>query len=81
MPTLLIVQVGLLADRFAGDSSDCERPRTLSESVVLDTVVTTNYESQHASGEMGMQTQDTLDNRRRSFSFLNISPILRAREG
>lgn len=64
MPTLLIVQVGLLADRFAGDSSDCERPiRTSSESVVLDTVVTANYESQHPSGEMGMQTRDTLDNR------------------
>jgi len=80
MPTLLIVQVGLLADRFA-DSSDCEGPRTSSESVVLDTVVTTNYESQHTSGDMGMQTRDTLGNRRRSLSFVNIRPILRVREG
>ena len=61
MPTLLIVQVGLLLpDCIARDGSDCERAGT--SSVVLDTVLTTNYESQDTSGVIGMQTRDTPDN-------------------
>ena len=43
MPTLLIVQVGLVADRTARGANDCERPGT--RSVVLDTFVVTNHES------------------------------------
>lgn len=42
MPTLLIVQVGLVADRTAGGTNDCE-PRT--GSVILDTIVNTNHEN------------------------------------
>ena len=63
MPTLLIVQVGLVADRTAGgaDSDDCERPGT--RSVVLDTIVITNHESQDTSGVLGIQSRDTFDNR------------------
>ena len=78
MPTLLIVQVGLLADRIARDAvHDCERPRT--SSVVLDTVITANYESHDTSG---MQTGDTEDRRDpQRFSFPNVTPILRARDG
>jgi hypothetical protein len=78
MPTLLIVQVGLLADRIAEDAvGDYERNRT--SSVVLDTVITANYESQDTSG---MQTRDTDDQRDpQCFSFPNVTPIFRAREG
>ena len=49
MPTLLIVQVGLLADRTVGSASgnDCERPGT--RSVILDTIVTTIHENQDTS--------------------------------
>jgi hypothetical protein len=43
MPTLLIVQVGLVADRTAGVANDCEQPGT--RSVVLDTIVNTNHEN------------------------------------
>ena len=43
MPTLLIVQVGLVADRTAGGANDCERPDT--RSVVLDTIVITSHEN------------------------------------
>jgi hypothetical protein len=52
MPTLLIVQVGLVADRTAGGANDGERPGT--RSVVLDTIasVNTNHEN-----------RDTLDDR------------------
>jgi hypothetical protein len=61
MPTLLIVQVGLLLPNcIARDGSDCERAGT--SSVVLDTVLTTNYESQDTSGVIGMQIRDTPDN-------------------
>ena len=61
MPTLLIVQVGLLADRTPGGANDCERPGT--RSIVLDTIVITTSENRDPSGLMGMQTRDTLDNR------------------
>lgn len=54
MPTLLIVQVGLVADRTARGASDCERPGT--RSVVLDTIVIANHENQDTSGVMGMET-------------------------
>lgn len=80
MPTLLIVQVGLLADRIAGDASDCERPETSSTSVVLDTVITTNYDSSDAIDMP--RSRDTLDGQRdpRSLLFPNVTPILRAQE-
>ena len=54
MPTLLIVQVGLVTDRTAGRVNDCERPGT--RSVVLDTIVIASHENQDTSGIMGMQT-------------------------
>ena len=57
MPTLLIVQVGLVADRTTRGANDCERPGT--RSVVLDTVVefiVTNHESRDTSDVMDMQT-------------------------
>ena len=81
MPTLMIVQVGLVADRTAGGPNDCERLGT--RSVVLDTIVTTNYENQDTSGVMGMQSRDTLDDGQdpRSLSIPNVTPILRAEEG
>lgn len=66
MPTLLIVQVGLLADRTAGGANDCERPG--SRSIVLDTIVITTHENRDTSGLMGMQTRDTLDDRQDSGS-------------
>lgn len=70
MPTLLIVQVGLVADRTAGGANDCEQPGT--RSVVLDTIVNTNHEN-----------RDTLDDRQdpQSLSFPNVTPNLREREG
>lgn len=61
MPTLLIVQVGLLADRTAGGANDCERPG--SRSIVLDTIVIATHENRDTSGPMGMQTRDILDDR------------------
>ena len=64
MPTLLIVQVGLVADRTAGGANDCEQPGT--RSVVLDTIVNTNHEN-----------RDTLDDRQ---AFPNVTPNLRERE-
>ena len=54
MPTLLIVQVGLVADRTARGANDCERPGT--RSVVLDTIVITNHENRDTSDVMGIQT-------------------------
>ena len=54
MPTLLIVQVGLVADRTAGGANDYERPGT--RSIVLDTMVITNHERRDTSDVMGMQT-------------------------
>ena len=54
MPTLLIVQVALVADRAARGANDCERPGT--RSVVLDTIVVTNHENRDTSGVMGIQT-------------------------
>lgn len=66
MPTLLIVQVGLLADRTLGAADDCERPGT--RSIVLDTIVITNHENRDTSGLMGMQTRDTLNDRQDSGS-------------
>jgi hypothetical protein len=59
MPTLLIVQVGLIADRTTRGANDCERPGT--RSVVLDTVaefVVTNHhdESRDTSDVLDMQT-------------------------
>lgn len=80
MPTLLIVQVGLVADRTEGGANDCEQPGT--RSVVLDTIVITNHENRDSS-VIGMQPLDTLDDRQdpRSLSFPNVTPILRAREG
>ena len=80
MPTLLIVQVGLVANRAAGGANDCERPGT--RSVVLDTIVVTNHENRDTS--IGMQSRDTLDDRQdpRSLSFPNVTPIiLMARDG
>jgi hypothetical protein len=71
MPTLLIVQVGLLADRTAGGANDCERPG--SRSIVLDTIVITSHENRDTSGLMGLQTRYTFDDRQDSGS-LNIVP-------
>jgi hypothetical protein len=76
MPTLLIVQVGLVAGRTAGDANDCERPGT--RSVVLDTILITNHENRDV---MGMQTQDrdTLDSDDRQDHDRSLSfPIIRA---
>ena len=39
MPTLLIVQIGLLVDRTAGDPSSDATP-----AVVLDTIIATTHE-------------------------------------
>ena len=39
MPTLLIVQIGLVVDRTAGDSSS-----DATSDVVLDTIITTTHE-------------------------------------
>ena len=66
MPTLLIVQLGLLADRTAGSADDCEQPGT--RSVVLDTIVITNHEHRDTSGVMGMQSRDTVDDQQDSGS-------------
>lgn len=47
MPTLLIVQIGLLADRsdLSSGANDYEQPAATS-TVVLDTVVATMHENQ-----------------------------------
>jgi hypothetical protein len=66
MPTLLIVQVGLLADHTAGGANDCERPG--SRSIVLDTIVITTHENRDTSGLMGLQTRNTFDDRQDSGS-------------
>ena len=85
MPTLLIVQIGLLEDRTAGGANDSERPGT--GAVVPDTIVITNHENRDSdpSGVMDIRSRDTLDSDDRqdprSLSFPNATPILRAREG
>ena len=57
MPTLLIVQVGLVADLTTRGANDCERPG--NRSVVLDTVVefvVANHGSRDTSDVIDVQT-------------------------
>jgi len=61
MPTLLIVQVGLVADRTAGGANDSSCG---TRSIVLDTVVITTHENRDTSGLIGMHARDTLDSNR-----------------
>ena len=83
MPTLLIVQIGLLEDRTAGGANDSERPGT--GAVIPDIIVITNHENRDPSGVMDIRSRDTLDSDDRqdprSLSFPNVTPILRAQEG